>query len=723
MILDLWHDERIDDTETLTFEVPFDDVKGYLLEVDHEIEWRGRRFFIAEIEDLRRGDSVRKSVTCLALWYRLTDPTFVGSLLLEEQTVADGLATILDGTGWTVDPATTADPATFTMEGQDLTRLALLRRWAATTGTFLVWNTYDRTVALTATRGENRGVSFRYRRNLRGIRRRTRPPEATVLYPYGAQGLNIAGVNLGAEYLEDLSYYTDRGMTLLDARARFTRSRVWSDPSFLRDVDLLAAGQARMARLAAGLVTYEMDVVTLSDISGVSEPIEIGDLVLVADELLDANLTTTVVRHRQYPLEPWRDEVELGQLPDVLASSAASTREQQSESWTMFVSNNLAAYTIRNDGDFILNRLPLDFRPGGQAHWHLDFFATGVDAGEIIVEIVDAVTSSTVYRTLRVPYTDGQIVHASLQWAEVERSGQYDYRVKFTTEATGGASPSKGVDIAVDESRFFVLAIGAVQQTPPPAPSSIRFDYTGALQNWTVPADVTEIIVTAAGAQGGADSGYSKAGGGVVTATIPVTPGAVLDLYVGGSTSGNTGGWPDGGYGDTVAGSSGSGGGGSTRLIPAAGALSAALLVAAGGGGQGDGFTTAQQLAGGGGFFAGENAVAGGITGGNCPGFGATQYIGGTGGTGTQDNGAPGSFGQGGDGGDMLSSFGFPPGGGGGGWYGGGGGGADAGAGGGTGGGGGGGSGYVIGTAYDLTFEDGTNLDNGYIEISWTPPV
>lgn len=38
-------------------------------------------------------------------------------------------------------------------------------------------------------------------------------------------------------------------------------------------------------------------------------------------------------------------------------------------------------------------------------------------------------------------------------------------------------------------------------------------------------------------------------------------------------------------------------------------------------------------------------------------------------------------------------------------------------------GGGGGGSGFVIGTAYDLTFEDGTNLADGYIEISWTPPV
>lgn len=719
MILDLWHDERIDDTETLTFEVPFDDSKVYLLAVDHEIEWNGRRFYIAELEDNRRGDEVRKTATCFALWYRLADPTYVGSLLLDEVTPADGLATILDGTDWTADPSTTADATTFTLEGQDLTRLALLRRWAAVTGNVLQWNTLDKTVALTATRGEDRGVSFRYRRNLRSIRRRQRPPEATVLYPYGAQGLNIAGVNSGAEYLEDFTFYTDQGMTLEDARARFTRSRVWSDPTYLRDVDLLPAAQARMARLAAGLVTYEMDVVTLADISGVSEPIAIGDTVLVADELLGVNISTTVVRRRQYPLEPWRDEIELGQLPDTLSTSDTSTREQLSQEWTMFVADNAARYVIRNDADFILNRLPLDFRPGGQAHWHLDFFATGVGAGTLIAEIVDAVTAATVYRSLRVPYTDGQVVHGSLQWAEVDRSGQYDYRVKFTTEASGGASITNGVNIEVAESRFFVLAIGAVQQTPPPAASSIRFDYTGAVQHWTVPAGVTEIIVTAAGAQGGSD--LTRAGGGVVTATIPVTPGNVLDIYVGGSTTSNVAGWPDGGTGDTAPGAAGFGGGGSTRIIPSAGALAAALLVAGAGGGSGDTFATAQQRGGGGGFFDGAAGVLGGTTGGTQPGGGASQYAGGAAGGGSAP-GTAGTAGQGGNAGNATLGTAFPPGGGGGGWFGGGGGGYGA-VGAGNCGGGGGGSGYVIAGAYDLTFEDGTNLDDGYAEISWTEPA
>lgn len=718
MILDMWHEEAIDESETLTVEVPFDDVKSYLIVPDHEWEWEGRWFYVDEVTDQRTGDEVRKRSTCNALWYKLGGTTRVGSLVLTQVDTADGLTAILAGSGWTVDPDTTASATMFSYEAQDKTTLYHVREWAKITGTFVEWNTADRTVALVSSRGADRGVSFRYRRNLVNIRRRTRAPEVTVLYPYGAQGLNIAGVNGGDEFLEDFSYYTDQGLTITEARDRFTRSKVWSDVSFLVDTDLLAAAQTRMDTLAAGFVSYEMDVVTLADISGVSEPVLLGDTVRVADELIGANITTTVVRRTTYPLQPWRDRVELGQLPDVLSTSTPTFRSPSAEAWTMFVHDNLAAYIIRNDGNYILNRLPLNFRPAGQAHWHLDFFATGVGAGTLVVEVFDAITTDTVYRTLRVPYTDGAVIHESLQWAELEREGQYDYRVRFTTEASGGADPAKGVNIEAAESRFFVLALGAVQQAPSPGDDSVTFTYTGALQQWDVPDDVTTITITAAGAQGGGSSG---AGGGVVTATINVTPGDTLDIYVGGLAVGNVPGWPDGGAGDTVLGGSGFGGGGSTRIIPEGLTLSAALVVAGAGGGAGDQFTGWAQIGGGGGFFEGIDGITGAPSGGVAPGSGATQHAGGAGGVGATANGSPGTFGAGGAGGNATLGTHFPPGGGGGGWYGGGGGGVQAVAAGNCGG-GGGGSGYVHPDAYDLTFEDGTHAGAGEVTITWELP-
>ena len=82
---------------------------------------------------------------------------------------------------------------------------------------------------LVTDRGADRGVGFRYRRNLRTVRRRIRPPEATVLYGYGASGLNVAGVNGGAEYVEDFTFYTDQGIDITTARDHILAQ--WNWPS------------------------------------------------------------------------------------------------------------------------------------------------------------------------------------------------------------------------------------------------------------------------------------------------------------------------------------------------------------------------------------------------------------------------------------------------------------------------------------------------------------
>lgn len=726
MILDLWHDERLDDSERLGFTIPANDPKHYLLAVDHEVRWRGRRFYVTEIEDNRAEAATVTSVECNALWYRLADPTYVGSLDLAAVTTAAGLATILDGTGWTVGVQTTAAPELFSMEQQDATRLALVRAWARVTGTLVVFNTDEKTVELVTERGADRGVSFRYRRNLRRIRRRVRPPAATVLYPYGADGLTVAGLNGGSESIDDFSFYTAQGLTLDEARARFTRSRVWSDSTFIVDADLLAGAQLRLAELAAADVRYEMDVVDLSELTGITEAVSVGDTVRVVDEILGANLTTTVVRRRQYPLQPWRDEVELGTLPDVLATSARSSRPASSNDWQMFTGDNDGLYIIRNDATWTTGRIPLRFRNGGQAHYHLDFFATGRGAGTLVAQVYDATAAAVVHRSLSIPYTDGAEIHGTLQWADFDLAGGYDYRVRFSTVASGGPGVTKGVDIETEAARFFVLALGAVQETPPPGELSQAFAYTGAVQTFTVPDNVTEIHIEAKGASGGIDGGFSatSAPGGTVSARFPVTPGAVLDVYVGGQPIPNAagGGWPDGGNGDTTTGDGGTGGGGSSRVIPTGGAIGSALIVAGAGGGQGDGFSSYLQAGGAAGFFQGLDAPSGLGAGGNCPGSGASIYAGGAGGIGTEDNGQAGTLGQGGRGGNMSSSFGFPPGGGGGGYYGGGGGGANLGAGAGTGGGGGGGSGYVRSDATEVLFSDASNTGHGAVVISWDDP-
>ena len=70
------------------------------------------------------------------------------------------------------------------------------------------------------------------------------------------------------------------------------------------------------------------------------------------------------------------------------------------------------------------------------------------------------------------------------------------------------------------------------------------FNYTGSPQSWTVPACVSSITVTAGGAEGGGNLGGS---GATITATIPVTPGQVVTVNIGGSGGSASAGYGGGG--------------------------------------------------------------------------------------------------------------------------------------------------------------------------------
>src|ERR1700678_3499430 len=100
---------------------------------------------------------------------------------------------------------------------------------------------------------------------------------------------------------------------------------------------------------------------------------------------------------------------------------------------------------------------------------------------------------------------------------------------------------------------------------PDSFPYHKTFKYTGAAQNFKVPAGVRQLKVIALGAHGG---GISGTRGGRVSAAIPVTPGEVLVLYVGGNGSEKNGGFNGGANGGEgyAGGHPGYGGGGASDI-------------------------------------------------------------------------------------------------------------------------------------------------------------
>ena len=124
----------------------------------------------------------------------------------------------------------------------------------------------------------------------------------------------------------------------------------------------------------------------------------------------------------------------------------------------------------------------------------------------------------------------------------------------------------------------------------------VTFSYTGSIQTYTVPAGVTSIDVDVRGAKGGHASSFISQGGngGRVTGTISVTPGEVLEIYVGGqggdgtTTVAGAGGFNGGGVSGIFPGSySGGGGGGASDIRTAPYGFGDRIAVAGGGGGAG----------------------------------------------------------------------------------------------------------------------------------------
>jgi len=699
-------DLRLDSGETLELAVAGDHPKAYMLQPDYSLRFRGRRYRIKEPTRERSGTEILKSVEAHADWYQLGELDYIGELTIDEQGPAKGGLEILADSGWTVDPRTVTE-GLFSMRQSNQSLLALCRTWAKITGTYLEFDTLAHTVAWLATRGVNRGVAFRVGRNTTGVRIREAAPTVTQLWPFGRDNLSIEGV-AGEPYVEDFTYYTDQGLTIDEARERFTKRKVWRDVSFITDTDLHAASLTRLALLSQPVEQVDLSVVDISSITGLSEPVEVGDIVIAQDPDLGGEWSTIVTRVRRDWLQPARDRIELSASPSIVADPNDTTgRDGTIIEWHQFLGPISANFEVRNDATWTIARIPLRFGASGQMHSSLDLTLTGVGAGTATVTVVDD-TTDEILRSISVAYTDGAAAIVRASFGIDDLTDTHDLRLRVTTVASGGPSPTNGVNIAIEETvaSWWVMARDVVRETPAAADTSVVYSYTGAVQSFTVPDNVEEIVIECKGAAGGAPGGGGEGeGGGQVSARLAVTPGTEYDVYVGGMGAGHpsgVGGWPNGGdAGPALAGTSGGGGGGASYVTPDGASIASAIIVAAGGAG------TCESGGGIGGFFAGgtaadtEEALGGG---------GATQTAGGSPGGG--DTGGQGNGGDGGSGGVLNNSGG----GGGGGFHGGGGGGTSfSGAAG-----GGGGSGYAPEDAVDLLISDGSNtLAHGQVTISW----
>lgn len=699
LLLDFKTDEKFLQSHKMSFSIPANSIKTTFLEEDRQLEFDNNFFYITKKKVRRTNTQTYYDIEASALWYRLGERGYSGEFAISAVTPEYGLRLILeaaqeDNLDWT-SGLVSASTSLYSINVTDASYLDIIRQWAKICGCELTFDTVARTVNMVEHLGGNYGLSFRYERNLLEIEREVIPPAITRLYPYGRNDLTIAGQNAGVEYLEDYSYYTAQGLTLLEAEELYRKDYRVKDDSFVDDVSLYQWAVGQMANLAQPFVTYRIKVADLTTITGYDESnIRLGDYAVVEDEPLGISVLARVVRIVRYPYEPGRNEVELSTAPVSLPDPNLQNGRSDAKSWELFVARNFDTPKTIGIGRTVLHRMPLIANQ--EAEWIIEYSFKGTCnvSGTLQLTFTDDLTFEPFLPTINLPVTAGQEYSHTISVSS-ENVPIGNYRFVVRGEMTGASGQFA---IGAGDMNLWVFARGVTRGSNPAYVNTQRFNYTGALQQFRVPDDVYELFIECHG-PGNATSWPSQ--GGYVSGYLQVIPGDYLDVRVGGNNNGypNNGGLGNGPF-------TGQQSGGSSTDVRAEGAAFIdAHIVAAGAGGQGEGGSGhTNNKAGYGGFERGGDAERPG-----GGGKGATQSAGGTGG-----GGFPGSFNQGGMGGWGGSFFEFGGGGGGGGWYGG--------SGGSDGGGGGGGSGWVGVEIYDYEWTDNENGGQGYVDISWANP-
>lgn len=448
-------EERLQESETLSFTVRADDPKAYLVGPDRMLRYDGRRYRITDLADVRSGARVVTQVTAEALFVDLLGSWVRNGFSMVSKSISEGLGLLLAGTGWTVG-SVESDGGTYSRNVEaDATVLAEVRFWASLCGREIEWDTEAKTVSLVVAQGEDRGLGFRWGRNLTNVKRTTLPPEATRLYGYGANGLSFAKVNpTGKPYVENFSYYTAKGLTLTEARAQFTREQIWTDDRYLLATNLYDAAVARVAQISQPRVAYECSVVDLSGLTGAVETFAIGDVVRVVDDPLGVSLTTRIVRRVTTPARPASNAVELSFLAPGLggASTGSSTSSTQGQ-FALLVDQNLSSLTL-NSGLTTIHGLALSFNSTGNLVMGLELDGTATGTGTLTVTFFWGTTQ--VGPTVKQDFAAGNF-HIGIPDSLV---GLEDSRTVYVrAQVTSGTGT---IAVAANASRFYVLAAGTV---------------------------------------------------------------------------------------------------------------------------------------------------------------------------------------------------------------------------------------------------------------------
>ena len=209
----------------------------------------------------------------------------------------------LAGTGWECVNVSAGDAGTRTFEEKNTDSMAVLEEIAELFWVELSFNAKKKEVYLHGRIGGRKEKAvFMEGYNLKSLEAKTDTHSFyTRIYPIGKDGMTIAGVNGGKEYLENHTYFTEN------------RSFIWEDADYTDAAILKQAAEKKLEELAQPKLTYTAQILDLDSMAdGYGEyAYELGDEVKLVDDGLGIDAWERIVRTVRYPDHPEKNAIEL----------------------------------------------------------------------------------------------------------------------------------------------------------------------------------------------------------------------------------------------------------------------------------------------------------------------------------------------------------------------------------------------------------------------------
>lgn len=339
--------------DTLNFTVPINSEIYTHLAEENRIEYGDNYYLIKSIDAPSRYANIACTVDLDFLRDRFYKAYDSGSLPLSE------LLNSLLPIGWTLQGYLPAIRRTIRME--NATPYDILERAKSTYSVAYEWHTLSKILKVvnpevTTPSGEYLTDEL----NLRKIAFKGKSSDLiTRLYPYGKDGLSIASINGGKEYVENHQY---TGKTV---------AGIWKDDRYTDALSLKTDAEIMLSQLSMPARSYDCDVVDLAKLDSRYSDFSFSmyKVVTLIDRIRHVRMNHKIMEYREYPDEPQKNILTLSsvikdikkQLDSAISSLQADVdTANRNVSLNQDISNKVTGLIANAFGFFTTNEVAPD---------------------------------------------------------------------------------------------------------------------------------------------------------------------------------------------------------------------------------------------------------------------------------------------------------------------------------------------------------------------------